>query len=80
MLFSHNSLHKRRSAHFPDLTITDDNVLDQIIKGTAHDAVRKKFIDTDPDKLTLDAALNMAHILSRPRLSKSYVLISHRLQ
>ena len=45
---------------FPDPTITDDNILDQIIKGTAHDTVRKKFLDTDPDKLTLDAALNMA--------------------
>lgn len=38
----------------------DDAILDQIIKGTAHPAVRKKLLDEDPSKLKLDKAMSLA--------------------
>lgn len=38
----------------------DDNLIDQVIKGTAHIAVRKKLIDQDPKTLTLDKATDLA--------------------
>ena len=38
----------------------DDNLIDQIIKGTAHMAVRKKILDQDPKTLTLDKAADLA--------------------
>jgi hypothetical protein len=40
----------------------DDNILDQIIKGVLHDPVRKKKLDYDPKKLTLDKAVDFARI------------------
>ncbi len=38
----------------------DDNILDQLIKGTAHSQVRKKLLDHTPTRLTLDTAMDMA--------------------
>lgn len=46
--------------HFSNNDIVDDNILDQVIKGTLHDHVRKRFLDTDPTQLTLDSAMNIA--------------------
>lgn len=38
----------------------DDNILDQLVKGVAHESVRKKLLDCDQKKLTLDCAMDMA--------------------
>jgi len=40
----------------------EDNLVDQLIKGTAHVPVRKKLLDQDPRTLTLDKAIDLAHI------------------
>ena len=37
-----------------------DNLIDQIIKGTYHDAVCKKLLDANPKALTLDQAVSLA--------------------
>ena len=41
----------------------NDVLIDQIIKGTAHMAIRKKLLDQDPKKLTLDIALQHARTI-----------------
>ncbi|XP_068240314.1 uncharacterized protein [Palaemon carinicauda] len=38
----------------------EDNLIDQVIIGTAHVAVRKKLLDQDPKQLTLDKAIDLA--------------------
>ena len=38
----------------------DDNILDQLIKGSAHPAVRKKILECDPKTLNLDKAVDIA--------------------
>ena len=35
-------------------------IIDQLIKGTGHIAVRKKILDQDPKSLTLDKAVDLA--------------------
>ena len=38
----------------------DDNLIDQLIIGTAHDAVRKRILEHDPEKRTLDTCVQYA--------------------
>ena len=38
----------------------DYNILDQLIKGTAHSQVRTKLLDHNPTRLSLDIAMDMA--------------------
>ena len=45
--------------HFSDEAAIDDNILDQLIKGTAHTQVRKKLLE-QPTTLTLNRALDFA--------------------
>ena len=40
--------------NFGSANLLDDNLVDQLIKGVASDGVRKKFLDMNPDELTLD--------------------------
>lgn len=49
-----------KNCSFEDEQTLEDNVLDQLIKGVAHQEVRKKLLDHDPSKLTLTAGINMA--------------------
>ena len=42
-----------------DGTNLEDNLIDQVIKGTVHIAVRKKLLDQDPKTLTLDKAIDL---------------------
>ena len=46
--------------NFLNPAATDDNILDQLIKGTAHGQVRKKLLDYNPTKLNLDTAMDIA--------------------
>ena len=46
--------------NFGSANLLDDNLVDQLIKGVASDGVRKKFLDMNPDELTLDRAMNIA--------------------
>jgi len=46
--------------NFANPNNTDDNILDQLIKGTAHSQVRKKLLDLDPATLTLDRAVEIS--------------------
>ena len=46
--------------NFGSANLLDDNLVDQLIKGVASDDVRKKFLDVNPDELTLDRAMNIA--------------------
>ena len=40
--------------------LLDDNLVDKLIKRVASDGVGKKFMDMNPDELTLDRAMNIA--------------------
>ena len=37
----------------------DDQLIDQLIMGVAHDAVRKRVLEQDPEKLTVDGVVNL---------------------
>ena len=53
----------RTQAHkcnFESPEATDDNILDQLIKGVAHRQVRKQLLDQDPHQLNLDRAVDYA--------------------
>jgi transposase InsO family protein len=45
---------------FINADLVDDNIIDQLIKGTAHGQVRKKLLDHDPKGLTLDKAVDFS--------------------
>lgn len=47
---------------------TNDVILDQIIKGTAHQAIRKKLLDNDPATLTLDDAMKFARTFETTKM------------
>lgn len=49
-----------RKCNFTDNAHLEDTLVDQIIKGTAHENVRRKLLNLDPTKLTLDSALDVA--------------------
>ena len=46
----------------------DDMLIDQIIIGTVHHPVRKKILDHDPEKLTLDKVLDFARTYEATQL------------
>jgi hypothetical protein len=48
---------------FSSTAETEDNLIDQIIKGVAHDSIRKKLLDQEPDKLTLDNCIKYARTI-----------------
>ena len=49
-----------QKCNFVDVAQTEDQLIDQIIKGTIHPNVRRKLLNQDPGKLTLDAVLEYA--------------------
>lgn len=49
-----------KKCNFSSQDSTDDNLLDQLIKGVIHGPVRKKLLDSDPTTLTLDRAMDFA--------------------
>ena len=58
--------------NFATPAMLEDNVIDQIIKGTAHSGVRKAMLDHDPAGLTLDRVLDTArtHEATQAQLQK----------
>ena len=49
-----------QKCNFSSTSIQEDNIIDQIIKGTHHAAIRKQLLDHDPSKLTLNKVLDFA--------------------
>lgn len=49
-----------QKCNFSDAAQHDDHIVDQIIKGTAHESVRRKLLNQDPTKLTLDSVMDFA--------------------
>ena len=51
-----------QKCNFTSSELTEDNLIDQIIKGVFHDSIRKKLLDKDPGKLKLDECIQYARI------------------
>ena len=49
-----------QKCNFSSTNVQEDNIIDQIIKGTHHAAIRKQLLDHDPSKLTLNKVLDFA--------------------
>ncbi|CAM1325938.1 Uncharacterised protein r2_g3487 [Pycnogonum litorale] len=47
-----------QKCNYQSIERMEDHIIDQIIKGIRHTAVRKKILDQDPLELTLDKAIN----------------------
>lgn len=57
-----------QKCNFDSPETTDDNLLDQFIKGVAHRQVRKQLLDQDPNKLKLDKAVDYARTFEATQL------------
>lgn len=49
-----------QKCNFSSANETEHNLIDQIIKGVAHDGIQKKLLDEDPSKLTLNKCTTSA--------------------
>ena len=58
--YVHRLKQQAQKCKFNDNETIDDNIIDQVIKGTCHTPVRKQLLDHDPSKLTLDKVLDCA--------------------
>ena len=65
--------------NFATPLIKEDNVIDQVIKGTVHDGVRKALLDQDLGNLTLDRVLDIArtHEATQAQLQKFHEVDRH---
>ena len=49
-----------QKCNFSSTNVQEDNIIDQLIKGTHHAAIRKQLLDHDPSKVTLNKVLDFA--------------------
>ena len=49
-----------QKCNFANQERLEDELIDQIVKGTAHEQVRRKLLNQEPNKLTLDTVIDFA--------------------
>ena len=57
-----------QKCNFATPNVLEDNLIDQIIKGTHHSTVRKKLLECDPKTLTLDKAIDLSRTFEATQL------------
>lgn len=57
-----------QKCNFATPSVLEDNLIDQLIKGTCHATVRKKLLECDPKSLTLDKAVDFSRTFEATQL------------
>ena len=68
-----------QKCNFATPSVSEDNLIDQIIKGTHHSNVRKKLLECDPKTFTLDKAIDLARTFKATQLQLQQFTNSSRL-